>query len=81
MNNTVGRIVKQHVKSSTPGTKFKLKSYFRERKLSTMFSTRFKESGLDQASCVYHFTCPIVSCQATHIGHTSCIKGRAQQNR
>ena len=47
-----------------------------------MFPTRVKESALDQASCVYHFTCPIVTCQATYIGHTTCkVKRRAQQHR
>ena len=59
------RIVKNHVKGSKPGTKVKLMSYFRAKKLSTIFSTRVKESGLDQKSCVYHFTFPIVSRQTT----------------
>ena len=31
VNNTVGRVVKQHVKSSRSGTKVNLKSYLRER--------------------------------------------------
>ena len=68
-SNIVGRIVKEHVKGSRPGTKF-------------MLSTGVKESSLDQESCVYHFTCDVVSCRATYIGHTACKgKTRAQQHR
>ena len=81
-SNFVGKIVDEHVKDSRPGTKVKLMSNFRARKLSTMFSTRVKESGSGQARCVYHFTCPIVSCQAKCIGHTTCkVKRPAQQHR
>ena len=63
----MGRIVKEHIKGSRPGTKVKLISYFAARKLSTSFSTRVRESGLEQASCVFHFSCPVFRCQSTYI--------------
>ena len=67
----MGNIVNEHVKGSTPGAKVKLISYFRARKLSTMFYARVKDNGIYQVSCVYHFTCPIVSCKVTYIAHTT----------
>lgn len=58
-SNIIGRIVNEYVKGSRPGTKVKLMSYYRARKLSTMSFTRVKESSRSSKLSVpiYASTC------------------------
>ena len=81
-SGTLEKIVKEHVTSSSAGTKVKVKSYFRPKKLSSLFSTREKAIDLDRSNCVYKFQCEKDGCKATYIGHTTCtVLRRAKQHR
>jgi len=75
-------IVSEHVIPTDKQYNIKLLSYYKPFKISSLFSTRPKRTGLQKSNVVYRFNCQEDGCNASYIGYTTnTLLKRCNQHR
>ena len=74
-------ILQRHLIPTSKEKRIQVKIFYRNKKLSSKFSTR-NRSGTDDNHVVYQFDCPEDCCTQSYIGYTTLTVGaRAKQHR
>ena len=68
---SLNNIVKKHVTSLSPDKQINFLTYFKPKKLSSLFSTRRRCEDTAEARVVYKFCCTEERCQSSYIGYTT----------
>ena len=75
-------ILTKHISCCDPDSKLELKTYFKSKKLSSLFSTREKCEDTERSKVVYKFCCSEERCKASYIGYTTnTLSTRCRQHR
>ena len=81
--SSLRNILTAHVKPTDPNSELKIIPYYKPKKISSMFSTRHRETAdEDRCNVVYTFNCKEDTCNASYYGYTTQKLGkRIKQHR
>ena len=78
----LNQIVTAHVRGTEENSTVSVIAYYKPKKISSQFSTRSRDDGVDRVNVVYSFKCNEDACNASYVGYTAqTLQNRITQHK